>query len=235
MGIVAKNSPYILGIDLGTSNSALAIFVKGEAEIINVDGSKMCPSVFSVRKDGEILVGQSARNRICVDPDNTVASIKREMGGGWKKEFPSLPSKEYTPVHISAEILSKLVSAAEQAENIDLRGTPVYAVICIPANFDESQKQATLDAGKQANLEVLYLLEEPVAASIAYALEKERDQTILVYDLGGGTFDVSILEVDSTKRGPAKFKILAKKGVPKLGGDDFDRKIMEIEIGRAHV
>lgn len=232
MGITPKNSPYILGIDLGTSNSAIAIFMKGRPEIIPIDGEKMCPSVVSVGKDGEMLVGRTARKRLMLDPDNAVASIKREMGGSWKKEFSRLSGKEYTPVDISAEILTKLVSSTAEAETIDLRGTPRHAVICIPANFNDAQKTATIEAARLANLDVLHLLEEPVAAAIAYGMEKERDQTILVYDLGGGTFDVSILNVDSTKGDSSKFEILAKEGVPKLGGDDFDYKIMEMAVAK---
>lgn len=232
MGMVEKNSPYIVGIDLGTSNSAIAVSVGGKAEIIPIDGRKMLPSVVSVIDKDTILVGQPARGRLVLDPGNTVASIKREMGGNWKKEFANLPGKEYTPTDISAEILSKLVAGAQQSGMELLRGTPRYAVICIPANFDDVQKTATIEAGKLAKLEVVRLIEEPVAAAIAYALEKERDQTILVYDLGGGTFDVSILQVDSTKEELAKFKILAKEGVQKLGGDDFDYQIMEIAAQR---
>ncbi|MFB2917161.1 Hsp70 family protein [Aerosakkonema funiforme] len=232
MTIIPKHSPYIVGIDLGTSNSAIAVFIKGEAEIIPIDGNKTLPSVFSVRADGEILVGKAARNRLILDPENTVASIKREMGENWTKEFKGLPGKVYTPIDITAEILAKLVNSAQQAGTVDLLGTPRAAVICIPANFDDAQKTATLEASKLANLEVVYLLEEPVAAAIAYALEKERDQTILVYDLGGGTFDVSILQVDSTKNNQAEFKILAKEGVSKLGGDDFDRQIMAIAASK---
>jgi molecular chaperone DnaK (HSP70) len=222
---VAK-SPYVVGIDLGTSNSAITVFIKGQAEIIPIDGSKTLPSVFGVR-NGEILVGRQARNRLMIDPENTVVSIKREIGSNWKKQFEGLPNKEYTPTDISAEILSKLVSGAVEAGTVDLRGHPCYTVICIPANFNDAQKVATIEAAKLANLEVLYLLEEPVAAAIAYGLEKERDQTILVYDLGGGTFDVSILQIDSTK-GEREFRILAKEGIHKLGGDDFDLKIMEM-------
>lgn len=223
----AKKSPYIMGIDLGTSNSAIAVYTKGQAEIIPVDGSKTLPSVFSVRK-GDIFIGRQARSRFLVDPENTVGSIKREIGGDWTKEFKDIPGKVYTPTDISSAILNKLVTGAVEAGTLELRGTPSFTVICIPANFNEAQKSATKEAGELANLEVLYLLEEPVAAAIAYALDKERDQTILVYDLGGGTFDVSILQVDSTKSDRDQFKILAKEGVSQLGGDDFDRKIMEI-------
>ena len=232
--LVAKKSPYIMGIDLGTSNSAIAVYVKGQAEIIPIDGSKTLPSVFSVRNDGEILIGRQARNRALVDPDNTIASIKREMGSDWKKEFKAISDKVYTPTDISGEILHKLLTGATEAGTVELRGEPAYAVVCIPANFNDDQKTATKAAGELANLEILYLLEEPVAAAIAYALDKERDQTILVYDLGGGTFDVSILNVDSTKSDREKFDILAKEGVPKLGGDDFDAKIMDIAGQKFH-
>lgn len=225
--LLVKKSPYIIGIDLGTSNSAIAIFIKGQAEIIPIEGSKTFPSVFAMR-NGEVVVGRQARARQMIDPENTVSSIKREIGGSWTKEFNDKPGKVYTPTDISAEILSQLVFKAEQAGTVELQGTPYYAVICIPANFNNTQKTATIEAGKLAFLEVLYLLEEPVAAAMAYAMEKERDQTILVYDLGGGTFDVSILQVDSSKDETPEFKILAKEGVPKLGGDDFDYKIMEI-------
>lgn len=228
MAIILKNSPYILGIDLGTSNSAVSIFVRGNADVIPIDGLKACPSVVSIREGGEVMVGRQARNRIMIDPDNTVASIKREMGSNWTKEFSNMPDRIYTPSDISAEILTKLMDGVQQSGTVDLRGTPRYAVICIPANFNDAQKNATKEAAALANLEVLYLLEEPVAAAIAYALDKERDQTILVYDLGGGTFDVSILNVDSSSDGPAQLKVLGKAGVPRLGGDDFDLAIMTI-------
>lgn len=228
MAIILKNSPYILGIDLGTSNSAVSTFVRGSADVIPIDGQKSCPSVVSIREGGDIIVGRQARSRIMIDPDNTVASIKREMGTEWTKEFSNIPGKTYTPPDISAEILTKLMEGVQQSGTVDLRGTPKYAVICIPANFNDAQKNATKEAARLANLEVLYLLEEPVAAAIAYALDKERDQTILVYDLGGGTFDVSILNVDSSSEGPAQLKVLGKAGVPKLGGDDFDHAIMMI-------
>ena len=228
MQITPKNSPYVLGIDLGTSNSAIAVYMKGKAQIIPIDGDKMCPSVVSVDKGGEMVVGRAARRRMMLDPENTVSSIKREMGTSTTVKFPRLGDKEYTPIDISAEILSKLVSSASEAEGIDLRGTPSHVVICIPANFTDNQKNATIEAAKLANLKVVELLEEPVAAAIAYGMERERDQTILVYDLGGGTFDVSILNIDSSKGDNSKLEVLAKEGIQKLGGDDFDYKIMEI-------
>jgi len=233
MGLVEKNSTYIVGIDLGTSNSAIAVYQKGRAEILKVDdGRNTLPSVVSVVDNDTTLVGKQARSRLLIDPDNTVASIKREIGSAWKKEFPNRPGKEYSATDISAEILAKLIADAQQTSMEILQGTPKYAVICIPANFDDNQKNATIEAAKLAHLEVISLIEEPVAAAIAYALEKERDQTILIYDLGGGTFDVSILQVDSTIDGLAKFKILAKEGVQKLGGDDFDYEIMKIAAAR---
>lgn len=228
MAIVVKNSPYIMGIDLGTSNSAIAAYLRGNAEIIPIDGDNTCPAVVNVRDNGEIIVGRQARSRMMIDPDNTVPSIKRQMGTEWKKEFAGLAGKEYTPQDLSAEILNKLIMGAQEAGTIELRGTPKYVVICTPANFNDSQKQATREAGALANLDVLYLLEEPIAAAIAYGMDRERDQTILVYDLGGGTFDVSILKIDSATEGPSQFKVLAKAGVNQLGGDDFDMEIMRI-------
>lgn len=233
MGLMEKNSSYIVGIDLGTSNSAIAVYKKGRAEILQVDdGKNTLPSVVSIIDNHTTLVGKQARKRLLIDPDNTVASIKREMGSNWKKEFSNRPGKEYTPIDISAEILSKLIAGVQQTSMDVLQGTPRYAVICIPANFDDNQKNATLAAAKLARLEVISLIEEPVAAAIAYALEKEREQTILIYDLGGGTFDVSILGVNSTREGLAKFKIFAKEGVQKLGGDDFDYEIIKIVTAR---
>lgn len=229
MGIVPKNSPYVLGIDLGTSNSVIACYRGGDgAEVISIDGEKTCPSVVSVRDDGEVLVGKQARARMIALPRDTVASAKRDLGTDKTYVLEHAPDREFTPVDISAEILAKLAAGAAQSEDIDLKGTPRYVVICVPANFDDAKKLATREAAEKANLEVFYLLEEPVAAAIAYAMEKERDQTILVYDLGGGTFDVSILKVMTAGDGPASFDILAKSGVERLGGDDFDECIMRL-------
>lgn len=224
-------SPYVVGIDLGTSNSAIAVYYKGQAETIPIEGLKMLPSAFTVR-DKEIVIGEQAKRRLMIDPENTVVSIKREMGSDWKKEFSELPGEIYTPTRISSEILNGLIDGSSKAETIDWRGRPENAVICIPANFTDDQKVATKEAAELANLKVLHLLEEPVAAAIAYGLEKARDQTILVYDLGGGTFDVSILKVDSTQNSLSQFKVLAKEGISKLGGDDFDYKIMEIAAAK---
>jgi len=229
-------SPYTFGIDLGTSNSAIAVYMKGEARIIEIEGRQVCPSVISVLDNGEIKVGYAAKSRLIVDPENTVASIKREMGTNWTKQFGGLPDQTYTPADVSAEILSKLVSGAQES-GVDLKGTPRSVVICIPANFNDAQKTATKQAAELANLELQWLLEEPQAAALAYAVDQDRDQTILVYDLGGGTLDVAILKVKSTteegdRRRSAGFEFLAKEGVPRLGGDDFDRKIMEIAAAK---
>ncbi len=220
----AKNSPYKLGIDLGTSNSAVAVFHKGKGEVLEIDGKKVVPSVIAFKSQDNILVGQQAKRQILVNPDIMVRSIKREMG----KEDYSVEffERKYTPADISSLILSKLKEGAQQQEKLDLRGTAKYAVICVPANFDDNKKKATREAGRLAGLEVLYLLEEPVAAAIAYGFDKERDQTILVYDLGGGTFDVSILKVDSS-HSDTSLDVLAKEGIPQLGGDDFDQRLID--------
>jgi molecular chaperone DnaK len=229
--LVEKSSSYVLGIDLGTTNCAAGIYKTGEPEIININGAKTMPSVMSVLKDGEILVGSQAKSRNLIAPESTVSSIKRHMATDWEKEFEEIPGKVFTPVEVSAEILSKLIDGILQNETVDLGGTPKYAVICVPANFNDAQKKATQMAGELANLEMLTLLEEPIAAAYAYALEKERVQTVLVYDLGGGTFDVSILEVDSSGNANKQFKVLAKEGIQKLGGDDFDQRIMKRVAG----
>jgi molecular chaperone DnaK len=224
-------SPYIFGIDLGTCNSCISFFRKGEASVINVEGLPTCPSVLSVLGKGEKLVGRQARGRLMIDPENSVASVKRQMGKEWSKEFAGIPGKKFSPEDVSAEILLKLVGAAIDS-GVDLLGPPKYVVICTPANFNDAQKKATYEAARLANLEVIYLLAEPTAAALAYAFGKEADQTILVYDLGGGTFDVAILKLETVKDGPSTYKILATDGVPVLGGDDFDGKIMELAAGK---
>lgn len=220
----AKNSPYKFGIDLGTSNSAVALFHKGEARVLEIDGQKAVSSVIAFKSEDNIMVGHQAKRQILVNPDKTIRSIKREMGNdNYSAEFFG---RQYTAVDLSSLILSKIREGVQQQEKIDLRGAAKYAVICIPANYDDAKKRATREAAVLAGFEVLYLLEEPVAAAIAYGFEKDRDQTILVYDLGGGTFDVSILKVDSS-RGDAKLDVLAKEGIAKLGGDDFDQRLID--------
>ncbi|MCP2033514.1 molecular chaperone DnaK (HSP70) [Planomicrobium sp. HSC-17F08] len=225
MTIIEKNSPYILGIDLGTSNSAVSIYRKGKPVMVKLGRETTIPSVVSFRSEEDIQVGEAAKRRILIDPEKTVSFIKREMGTDWSKEFFGKP---YAPEDVSAEILSKIKEYVINQEEIDLKGTPTFAVICVPANFDDNKKRATKAAAERAGLDVVYLLEEPVAAAIAYGTEVGRDQTILVYDLGGGTFDASVLKVESTSPDePAKFSILAKEGHPQLGGYDIDQLIMK--------
>lgn len=204
----------IIGIDLGTTNSCVAVMEGGEATVIpNPEGNRTTPSVVAF-KDGERLVGEVAKRQAITNP-NTVISIKRHMGTDYKVE---VEGKSYSPQELSAIILQKLKSDAEAY----LGETVTNAVITVPAYFNDSQRQATKDAGKIAGLEVDRIVNEPTAAALAYGLEKEEDQTILVYDLGGGTFDVSILEL-----GEGFFEVKATSGDNKLGGDDFDDVIMD--------
>jgi len=206
----------VIGIDLGTTNSCVAVMEGGEAVVIpNPEGSRTTPSVVGFKKDGERIVGETAKRQAITNPDRTIISIKRHMGTNHKV---TIDGKEYTPQEISAFILMKLKADAEA-----YLGQPVTkAVITVPAYFNDSQRQATKDAGKIAGLEVLRIVNEPTAAALAYGLDKEEDQTILVFDLGGGTFDVSILEL-----GDGFFEVKATSGDNHLGGDDFDQAIME--------
>ncbi|MBR3532512.1 MAG: molecular chaperone DnaK [Clostridiales bacterium] len=206
----------VIGIDLGTTNSCVAVMEGSETVVIpNPEGNRTTPSVVAFTKDGERLIGQVAKRQAVTNPDGTVQSIKREMGSDYKV---SIGDKKYTPQEISAMILSKLKSDAEA-----YLGQPVtQAVITVPAYFTDSQRQATKDAGKIAGLEVLRIVNEPTAASLAYGLDKEEDQKILVFDLGGGTFDVSILDISD-----GVFEVLATAGNNRLGGDDFDNKIVD--------
>ncbi|WP_003542313.1 molecular chaperone DnaK [Desulfotomaculum nigrificans] len=206
----------VIGIDLGTTNSCVAVMEGGEAVVIpNAEGARTTPSAVGFSKTGERLVGQVAKRQAVSNPDRTVLSIKRYMGTNHKV---TIDGKEYTPQEISAMILSKLKADAEA-----YLGEPVtQAVITVPAYFTDAQRQATKDAGKIAGLEVLRIINEPTAAALAYGLDKEEDQTILVYDLGGGTFDVSILEL-----GDGVFEVKATSGNNRLGGDDFDQRIMD--------
>ncbi|MFD1177754.1 molecular chaperone DnaK [Paenibacillus puldeungensis] len=206
----------VIGIDLGTTNSCVAVMEGGEAVVIpNPEGARTTPSVVGFKKDGERIVGETAKRQAITNPDRTIISIKRHMGSNHKE---TIDGKEFTPQEISAIILQKLKSDAEA-----YLGQPVtQAVITVPAYFNDSQRQATKDAGKIAGLEVLRIVNEPTAAALAYGLEKAEDQTILVYDLGGGTFDVSILEL-----GDGFFEVKATSGDNRLGGDDFDQKIID--------
>ena len=205
----------IIGIDLGTTNSCVAVMEGGEAIVItNSEGARTTPSVVAFTKDNERLIGQVAKRQAVTNPDKTVISIKREMGSN---HTTKIDDKNYTPQEISAMILQKLKKDAESY----LGETVTKAVITVPAYFSDAQRQATKDAGKIAGLEVLRIINEPTAAALAYGLEKEDSQKIMVYDLGGGTFDVSILEL-----GDGVFEVLSTNGNNRLGGDDFDQKLI---------
>jgi molecular chaperone DnaK len=205
----------VLGIDLGTTNSCMAVMEGGEAVVIpNAEGGRTTPSVVGFSKTGERMVGQVAKRQAVANPDRTVVSIKRRMGTDYKVK---IDDKNYTPQEISAMVLQKLKADAEAylGEKIE------KAVITVPAYFSDSQRQATKDAGRIAGMEVLRIVNEPTAAALAYGLERGEDHTILVYDLGGGTFDVSILEL-----GDGVFEVKATSGNNRLGGDDFDERIV---------
>ena len=206
----------IIGIDLGTTNSCVSVMEGGEAVVIpNAEGNRTTPSVVAFSKDGERMVGQVAKRQAITNPDRTVISIKREMGSDYKVD---IDGKKYTPQEISAMILQKLKADAEAY----LGQTVTEAVITVPAYFTDAQRQATKDAGKIAGLEVKRIINEPTAAALAYGVDKESDQKIMVYDLGGGTFDVSVLEV-----GDGVIEVLATAGNNRLGGDDFDKAVMD--------
>ena len=206
----------IIGIDLGTTNSCVAVYEGAEPIVIpNPEGARTTPSVVAFSKTGERMVGQVAKRQSITNPDRTIISIKREMGTGFKKE---IDGKNYTPQEFSAMILQKLKADAES-----YLGTTVnQAVITVPAYFSDAQRQATKDAGKIAGLEVLRIINEPTAAALAYGMDKEANQKIMVFDLGGGTFDVSILEISD-----GVFEVLATNGDTRLGGDDFDQRIID--------
>lgn len=206
----------VIGIDLGTTNSCVAVMEGGEPAVIpNAEGNRTTPSVVGFSKDGERLIGQVAKRQAVTNPDKTIMSIKRHMGSDYRVK---IDDKNYSPQEISAMILQKL---KQDAENY-LGESVSQAVITVPAYFSDSQRQATKDAGKIAGLEVLRIINEPTAASLAYGLDKEDNQKILVFDLGGGTFDVSVLEL-----GDGVFEVLATSGNNHLGGDDFDQKIID--------
>lgn len=206
----------IIGIDLGTTNSCVAVMEGGEPVVIaNAEGARTTPSVVAFTKTGERLVGQVAKRQAITNPDRTISSIKRDMGTDRKV---AIDDKNYSPQEISAMVLQKLKADAESY----LGETVTQAVITVPAYFSDAQRQATKDAGKVAGLEVLRIINEPTAASLAYGMDKDHEQKIMVYDLGGGTFDVSILEI-----GDGVFEVLATSGNNRLGGDDFDDRVMQ--------
>ena len=205
----------IIGIDLGTTNSCVAVIEGGEPVVIaNAEGMRTTPSVVAFSKTGERMVGQVAKRQAITNPDRTIASIKREMGTSYKV---AIDGKDYTPQEISAIILQKLKADAESY----LGGAVTEAVITVPAYFTDAQRQATKDAGKIAGLDVKRIINEPTAAALAYGVDKETDQKVMVYDLGGGTFDVSIIEM-----GDGVQEVLATAGNNRLGGDDFDQRVM---------
>ena len=205
-----------IGIDLGTTNSCVAVIEGGEPVVIaNAEGARTTPSVVAFAKNGERMVGQVAKRQAITNPDRTVSSIKREMGSDYKV---SIDGKQYTPQEISAMILQKLKADAEA-----YLGEPVTsAVITVPAYFTDAQRQATKDAGKIAGLDVKRIINEPTAAALSYGIDKGEEQKVMVYDLGGGTFDVSIIEM-----GDGVQEVLATAGNNRLGGDDFDKRIMD--------
>ena len=210
-----------IGIDLGTTNSCVAVIEGGEPVVIaNAEGARTTPSVVAFSKDGERMVGQVAKRQAITNPDRTVASIKREMGTAHKV---TIDGKSYTPQEISAMILQKLKSDAEAY----LGETVTQAVITVPAYFTDAQRQATKDAGKIAGLDVKRIINEPTAAALSYGVDKEKDQKVMVYDLGGGTFDVSIIEM-----GDGVQEVLATAGNNHLGGDDFDKKVMDYIVAQ---
>ncbi|MBQ4047491.1 MAG: Hsp70 family protein, partial [Clostridia bacterium] len=206
----------IIGIDLGTTNSCVAVMEGGDPVVIaNAEGARTTPSVVAFGKTGERLVGNTDKRQAITNPDRTIISIKREMGSAYKV---NVDDKSYTPQEISAMVLQKLKADAES-----YIGSPVtQAVITVPAYFNDSQRQATKDAGKIAGLEVLRIINEPTAAALAYGIDKDGAQKVMVYDLGGGTFDVSILDIDD-----GVLEVLATNGNTRLGGDDFDERIMK--------
>ena len=206
----------IIGIDLGTTNSCVAVIEGGEPVVItNAEGARTTPSVVAFTKDGERMVGAVAKRQAITNPDKTISSIKSHMGSDYKV---TIDGKAYTPQEISSVILQKLKADAEA-----YLGQPVTeAVITVPAYFTDSQRQATKDTGKIAGLDVKRIINEPTAAALAFGIDKEDDQKVMVYDLGGGTFDVSIIEM-----GDGVQEVLATAGNNKLGGDDFDKKIMD--------
>lgn len=211
-----------IGIDLGTTNSCAAVVIGGEPTVIpSAEGGRVTPSVVAFRKGGEIVVGEVAKRQAVSNPDKTIRSIKRQMGSDWEK---TIDGKKYTPQQISAMVLQKIKRDVEAYLGEEVK----KAVITVPAYFEDAQRQATKDAGTIAGFEVLRIINEPTAAALAYGLEKDKEQTILVFDLGGGTFDVSILELEpGAKDEPSVFEVKATSGDNHLGGDDWDQRIVD--------
>ncbi|MGB0832714.1 MAG: Hsp70 family protein, partial [Candidatus Thalassarchaeaceae archaeon] len=210
----------VIGIDLGTTNSCVATIEGGKAIVIpNSEGSRTTPSVVAFTKEGERLVGVTAKRQAVTNSERTIISVKREMGTDWVQE---IDGDNYSPQEISAFVLQKLKSDAEEYLGTEVK----QAVVTCPAYFSDAQRKATKDAGRIAGLEVLRIINEPTAAALAYGVDKEEDQTVLVYDLGGGTFDVSILEIYQVD-GQPQIEVKATSGDNRLGGDDFDEAVMD--------
>ena len=210
----------VIGIDLGTTNSCVATLEGGQAVVIpNSEGSRTTPSVVAFTKDGERLVGITAKRQAVTNSKRTILSVKREMGTDWSQK---IDKDEYSPQEVSAFILQKLKADAEEYLGREVK----QAVITCPAYFSDAQRQATKDAGRIAGLEVLRIINEPTAAALAYGVDKDDDQTILVYDLGGGTFDVSVLEIYQVD-GQPQIEVKATSGDNRLGGDDFDHVVVD--------
>ena len=208
--------PKAVGIDLGTTNSVVSVLEAGEPVVIpNAEGSRTTPSVVAFSKTGEVLVGEVAKRQAITNPDRTIRSVKRHMGTDWKID---IDGKNYNSQEISARILQKLKRDAEAY----LGDTVTQAVVTVPAYFGDAERQATKEAGEIAGLEVLRIINEPTAAALAYGLDKDNDQTILVFDLGGGTFDVSVLDL-----GEGVFEVKSTAGNTHLGGDDWDQRVMD--------
>src|SRR5262250_1651698 len=208
--------PKAVGIDLGTTNSVVSVLEAGDPVVIpNAEGSRTTPSVVAFSKGGEVLMGEVAKRQAITNPDRTIRSVKRHMGTNWSID---IDGKAYTAQEISARTLQKLKRDAEAY----LGDSVTQAVVTVPAYFDDAQRQATKEAGQIAGLEVLRIINEPTAAALAYGLDKESDQTILVFDLGGGTFDVSVLEI-----GEGVFEVKATSGDNHLGGDNFDKAVVD--------
>jgi molecular chaperone DnaK len=210
----------VIGIDLGTTNSCVATIENGEPIVIaNAEGARTTPSVVAFSKDGERLIGITAKRQAVTNPDRTMISVKRHMGTDWNTK---IDDTDYTPQEISAFILQKLKADAEAYLGVEVK----QAVITCPAYFTDAQRKATKDAGRIAGMDVLRIINEPTAAALAYGADKGDDQTILVYDLGGGTFDVSVLEIYNVD-GQPQIEVKATAGNNKLGGDDFDDRVIE--------
>jgi len=225
--IDVKNSPYIFGIDLGTTNSVISVYQGGKPLVIEIDGNVTTPSVVRFKEEDK-QVGEMAKRAMMIDPENTISSIKRKMGD--RDYSVEMFGQSYNPIEISSYILDHLKLKASEQDKIDLKGNVLHAIICRPANFNANQIEDTRKAAEIAGFEKVWLLEEPVAAAIAYGYNKGEEQNLLIYDLGGGTFDVCILHTGKDSKGNNTYEVLSTEGIQDLGGDDFDQKIVEVLV-----